>query len=124
VATGISRYASLLDGLKRRALADPVFRSMVERDLVDGQHRNPDVSGRPELFTTAYFHHPAELEHEARSSGLCNVQLYAVEGPAWLVEAVDELESQLFVARAVEVEPALMAASSHVLVAGTTPLST
>jgi len=120
-AVGISRYASLLDGLKRRILDDPGFRSIVERDLADGQHRNHDVINRPDYFTTAYFHLPADLEREARTSGLLGVQLYAVEGPAWLLEAVDDLESQLFVARSVESEPALMAATSHMLVAGTTP---
>ena len=124
VAVGISRYASLIDGLKRRLLDDPVFRSMVARDLRDGQHRNPDVTNRPELFTTAYFHLPAELENEARASGLRDVQLYAVEGCAGILEDPDQQENQLFAARATESEPALMAASSHILVAGTTPAST
>jgi hypothetical protein len=30
------------------------FEEIVERDVREGQHRNP--SGRPEWFTTAYFH--------------------------------------------------------------------
>lgn len=121
VAAGISRYASLIDGLRRRVLGDPAFRSIVERDLRDGQHRNPDVRGQPEYFTTAYFHLPAELEREARACGLRDVKLYAVEGPSWIVEDRADIENQLFVARAVESEPALMAATSHILVAGTTP---
>jgi len=124
VAVGISRYASLIDGLKRRVLADPVFRSIVERDLRDGQHRNPDVTNRPEYFTTAYFHLPAELAREARASGLREVQLYAVEGPGWILEDLDDLQNQLFAARAAESEPALMAASSHILVAATAPTRT
>lgn len=124
VAVGISRYASLIDGLKRRILDDPVFRSIVARDLRDGQHRNPDVTNRPEYFTTAYFHLPAELEDEAHACGLRQVHLYAVEGPAWIIEDRDELENQLFAARATESEPALMAASSHILVAGTAPTRT
>lgn len=121
VAAGISRYASLIDGLKRRILGDPVFRSIVEDDLRDGRHRNPDVRNRPEHFTTAYFHLPMELEQEARGSGLRDVQLFAVEGPAWILESLEDLEDQLFAARATESEPALMAATSHMLVAGVTP---
>jgi hypothetical protein len=55
------------------------------------------------------------------AGGLRDVQLYAVEGPSWIVEDPDDLENQLFAARAVESEQALLAASSHVLVTGTTP---
>lgn len=121
VAAAISRFASLLDGLKRGSLDDPGFRSIVERDLIDGQHRNPDVLGQPEYFTTAYFHLPAELEREASSSGLTEIRLYAVEGPSWIVEDLDRLDSQLLVARSVECEPALMGATSHMLAVGTAP---
>jgi SAM-dependent methyltransferase len=124
VAVGISRYASLIDGLRRRRLDDPMFRSIVERDLRDGQHRNPDVGGQPDYFTTAYFHLPVELAREARACGLRDVQLFAVEGPSWIVEDPDDITNQLFAARAVESEPSLIAASSHLLVTGTTPTGT
>lgn len=124
VAVGISRFASLIDGLKRRILDDPTFRAIVERDLRDGQHRNPDAETRPEFFTTAYFHLPADLEREARAAGLCDVELFAIEGPSWILEDPDDLDSQLFAARAAESEPALMAATGHIMVAGTTPATT
>ena len=123
VAVGISRFASLIDGLKRKILDDPVFRAIVEEDLTTGQHRNPDVPGRPEFFTTAYFHRPDELVAEAAAAGLSPVQIYAIEGPSWIVEDPDDLESQLFAARAVESEPALLAATSHFMVVGTRPSS-
>src|SRR5690242_7836545 len=42
LAMGISRFASLLDGLYEGWLDDPQFRPIVDRDLADGQHRNPD----------------------------------------------------------------------------------
>ena len=121
IAVGISRFASLLDGLKRRNLDDPLFRSIVERDLVDEQHRNPDVVGRPELFTTAYFHLPSELEEEAVTAGLTNPQMFAIEGPSWILEHAGDLDNQLFAARAVESEPSLMAATSHFMVVGVAP---
>lgn len=124
VAVGISRFASLIDGLKRRVLDDPTFRAIVERDLRDGQHRNPAAETRPEYFTTAYFHRPADLEREARAAGLCDVEMFAIEGPSWILEDPDDLENQLFAARAAESEPALMAATGHIMVAGTKPAST
>lgn len=120
IAVGISRFATLIDGLKRRTLDDPLFRSIVERDLVDGQHRNPDVIGRPDLFTTAYLHLPSELEDEAITAGLTNTQMFAIEGPSWILENQAELDNQLFAARAVESEPSLMAATAHFLVVGNT----
>jgi len=120
-AIGISRYASLIDGLRRQVLDDPVFRPIVEGDLRDGQHRNPDVHGRPEFFTTAYFHLPDELRAEAEAAGLRDVRLFAVEGPAWILEDPDDMENQLFSARVTESEPALLAATSHLMVTGTTP---
>jgi ubiquinone/menaquinone biosynthesis C-methylase UbiE len=40
-AVGVSRFASLLSGLFEGLLSDPAFREIVERDLRDGQHRNP-----------------------------------------------------------------------------------
>jgi hypothetical protein len=118
VAVGISRFASLLDGLKRRMLTDPVFRSVVEEDLRSGQHRNPDPAGLPMLFTTAFFHLPEELEAEAREAGLTRVALLAVEGPGWIVEDVADMASLSDAARAVEAERALVAASAHMIVVG------
>jgi len=120
IAVGISRFASLIDGLKRQTLDDPQFRSIVERDLADGQHRNPDVVAHPEFFTTAYFHLPSELEDEAITAGLTNTQMFAVEGPSWILENAGDLPNQLFAARAVESEPSLLAATSHFMVAGVT----
>src|SRR5262245_16010508 len=53
VAAAISRFASALDGLRCGCLDDPVFAAIMERDLTDGQHRNP--TNHPAYFTTAYF---------------------------------------------------------------------
>lgn len=118
VAVGISRFASLLDGLKRRNLDDPVVWQVVERDLGSGQHRNPDPPARPELFTTACFHRPEELRAEAVDAGLVDVTLVAVEGPSWLIEDPADLDNQLAAARALESEPSLMGATSHLMVIG------
>jgi ubiquinone/menaquinone biosynthesis C-methylase UbiE len=118
IGVGISRFASLLDGLKQHWLADPVFAEIVEEDLRSGQHRNPEAGQRPGWFTTAYFHRPEELVAEANEAGLGDIRMFAVEGPAWMVEDIDDIEAQLESARAIETEPTLMSATSHILVVG------
>jgi SAM-dependent methyltransferase len=116
-AAAISRFASLLDGLLSGDLGDPRFRAVVERDLAEGQHRNPD--GRVEWFTTAYFHHPDELPAEISDAGLELEAIYGLEGPGWLLPALWEdpqgRENVLLAARALEREPALIGVSAHLL---------
>ena len=79
-AAAISRFASLFDGLARGFLFDVEFREVVDRDLAEGQHRNP--GHRPHWFTTAFFHHPDDLRAEADAAGLDVEDLVGVEGPA------------------------------------------
>jgi SAM-dependent methyltransferase len=75
LAMAVCRFASLLDGLYRGWLDDPGFRPIVDQDLLDGQHRNPDPVGRPEFFTTAYFHTPDGLAGEIERAGFTGVCL-------------------------------------------------
>ena len=119
-AAGISRFASALDGLSRDALRDPQFAAIVERDLREGQHRNP--TGRLDYFTTAYFHHPDELRAEVSDAGLTFEGLYGLEGPGWLLPDVEariadprRLGDLLRVARALEAEPSVLGISAHLL---------
>jgi ubiquinone/menaquinone biosynthesis C-methylase UbiE len=117
----ISRYASLFAGLALDDLFDPRFRAIVERDVVDGQHRNPAMDGQ--WFTTAYFHRPDELVAEASSAGLAVRELVGLEGMAgWLpslearfVDDPDDRETILWSARVTEQVPALAALSAHML---------
>jgi len=117
VAAAISRFASLLDGLRTGYLSDPVFAGIVDRDLREGQHRNP--GDQPEYFTTAYFHHPDELAGELVDAGLEPVAVLGIEGPAWLtdwnLDNPERLQLALWAARAVERESALLGVSSHLL---------
>lgn len=119
-AAAISRFASLFDGLARGYLFDPEFRQIVERDLREGQHRNP--RDRPHWFTTAYFHHPQELREEAEAAGARVVEVVGVEGLAHWLPHLDEhwstpegKETILFAARAVESEPSLIGLSGHLI---------
>ena len=72
-AVGISRFAALFDGLWQGWLSDPLFRGLAERDLVDGQHRNPDPVRYPQWFTTAYFHRPesSQMKSGVQASTRC-----------------------------------------------------
>jgi hypothetical protein len=118
---GISRFAPLLDGLHRGFLDDPLFVSIVEQDLKDGQHRNP--TKQPGYFTTAFFHHPDELQAETREAGLSVDAIVAIEGPSGFVSDFDawwndaaRRERLLAAIRAVESEPSLLGVSAHLMV--------
>jgi SAM-dependent methyltransferase len=120
IAAAISRFASLHDGLLRGWIDDPDFAAIVEQDLTDGQHRNPDR--RPHWFTTAYFHRPEELADEVAAAGLTLRALVGVEGAAWLLPDLPErladpsrLTRLLDLLRRTEDEPSLLGASGHLL---------
>jgi ubiquinone/menaquinone biosynthesis C-methylase UbiE len=119
LAVAISRFASLLDGLRMGALIDADFSRIVERDLQEGQHRNPHIHAHPDWFTTAYFHRPEELAEEIAESGLQLEAILGIEGPGWLMEHRwrDPLQrdSVLRAARIAEAEPALLGASAHIM---------
>jgi ubiquinone/menaquinone biosynthesis C-methylase UbiE len=119
-AAAISRFASLFDGLVRGFFFDQEFREMVERDLTDGRHANPQQ--RSHWFTTAYFHRPEQLAKEIESAGLSLVELVGVEGLAgWLTHLEprwdddDDRGAILRATRLVESEPALLGLSAHLL---------
>lgn len=119
-AAAISRFASALDGLRQAWFDDPTFVPIVERDLTDGQHRNP--TNHPEYFTTAFFHHPQELEVEVKESGFLYERTLPVEGPLWLFPYVidnfnDQERRERFLAlmRHIEHEPSLLGTTGHLL---------
>jgi hypothetical protein len=122
-AAAISRFASLVDGLRGPVFDDDAFARIVEADLADGQHRND--TGNPLYFTTAFFHHPGELSAEVREAGFTLAGLYAVEGPGAFVPGFAERwkdpkarDRLLDLLRRIEREPALLGASPHLLAVG------
>lgn len=125
-AAAISRFASTFDGLRSGAISDPAFEAIVEGDLHDGVHHNPDPEGRPEWFTLAYFHRPEELRQELTTAGLADIQVLAVEGPGSFRDLGASLEDPtcrdalLRATRRVEDEPTLMGASAHLMGIGRT----
>jgi hypothetical protein len=127
LAAAVSRFASTFDGLRSGAIVDPAFEAIVEGDLRDGVHRNPDPEGRPEWFTLAYFHQPDELCRELSVAGFADVQILAVEGPGsfWdggtALEDPVHREAVLRAIRRVEAEPSLLGASAHLMAVGRAP---
>jgi SAM-dependent methyltransferase len=126
LAAAISRYASALDGLARNLLDDPRFERIVERDLRDGQHRNP--TDRLDYFTTAYFHRPDDLAREIEAAGLALKGVFGIEGPGWILPDIAERmadpqrrEALLRVARMLETESMVVGTSSHLLAVARRP---
>ena len=120
---GISKFASALDGSRGGYIRDPDFMKIIQRDLKEGQHRNPGK--HPRYFTTAYFHHPAQLAEEVREAGFQDVTIFAVEGFAWLLPDFEKLWSDnesrdrlLSLIEATETEPSLIGVSAHLLCVG------
>ena len=117
---GISKFTSALDGSRGMFIRDPSFMKIVWQDLKNGQHRNP--VNVPEYFTTAFFHHPRELEAEIRQAGFKSVSVRAVTGFAWLLPSFNkiwnnrELRTRLLaILERIEMEPSLMGVSDHLL---------
>ncbi|MDP9363602.1 MAG: hypothetical protein M3Q10_05145 [Chloroflexota bacterium] len=118
LAVAVSRFGTLLSALKRAALADPVIARMVERDIREGQHRNPTPGRASGWFTTAFFHHPEELAAEVVEAGFVLDAVFGLEGPgAFVGDWTDpgQREGMLEAARAVEREPSLLGMSSYLL---------
>lgn len=123
LAVGISRAASLLDALRQGLLHQPEVIEIVERDLREGQHRNPDR--HLGWFTTAYFHTPDELAAEVGTAGFEVEPVLGIEGPGNHLNAgwddPVQRENILTAARAVEREPSIIGISAHLLAVGRRP---
>jgi ubiquinone/menaquinone biosynthesis C-methylase UbiE len=124
ICTAITRFAALLDGLDSGQLSEPEWRAAVDRTLATGAHSNP--TRHPDLFTTAYFHRPEELQDELIAAGIDHECTYGVEGPGTLLwSRLDDdrdRENLLLVARVLEAEPSVIGVSPHLLAVGRKPL--
>ena len=120
IAAAVSRFASMLDGLRGSYLENPTFAEMAAADLRTGRHVNPTQN--PAYWTTAYLHRPDELAIELAEAGLPHETTLAVEGPAWLLPDLDARLGDerrrsilLDALAALETEPTLLGASAHLL---------
>ncbi|MFE1883568.1 class I SAM-dependent methyltransferase [Streptomyces diastatochromogenes] len=123
VAATINRYAALHDNLSTGLYFDAERRPQIEAVGGDGRMR---PTGRPKsLFTTAYFHEPADVPAEFSEAGLTPQGQYGLEGAAWLMGDVfdwlDDPARRDLVLRALrqtESQPSLLGISGHLLTAG------
>ncbi|WP_369260223.1 class I SAM-dependent methyltransferase [Streptomyces sp. R35] len=123
VAATINRFAGLHDTLSTGLYFDPDRRPQIESAARDGRMR--PTGGDKSLFTTAYFHQPADVLDEFAAAGLAPSGQYGVEGAAWLMGDVSawlddpgRRESVLRAVRQTESEPSLLGVSGHLLTAG------
>jgi SAM-dependent methyltransferase len=119
-AAAISRYAPLLDSLRRGLIVDPdVFRN-IQAETAEGRRVAPEDRRAP--FPDAYFHLPEELEDELGDAGLDVQGVLAVEGLAVIAPELDAAwenevvrERLLWVARFAEEDPRSRAVTPHLL---------
>lgn len=116
----ISRFASLLDGMRKGYLFNPVFSRIVLKDLNEGRHENPEMD--PRYFTTSCFARPEELEEDIMDAGFDLVKTIGLEGPAWLLGDFDDLwadeskrDDMLTFLKLIEMESSLIGVSAHIL---------
>lgn len=88
LAAVISKYASLIDGLKRNLISDDDFEKILINDLQTGVHIND--TGNPEYFTTAFFHTPDQIRNEIIKCELKFEKLIAIESIGWIVDDFNE----------------------------------
>ncbi|PYC80843.1 hypothetical protein C7C46_11900 [Streptomyces tateyamensis] len=122
VAATINRFAGLHDTMRSGAYFEPANRLATSACVADGILR---PASEQNLFTTAYFHLPAEVPVEFAAAGLEPRGQYGLEGAAWLLgveERLDDPEQRALVLaalRAAESEPSLLGVSGHLLTSGT-----
>ncbi|MBR7673210.1 class I SAM-dependent methyltransferase [Streptomyces daliensis] len=125
-AAAINRYASIFEHvsyahLQKQRMQESIS-SILRTAVYDGKRG----------FTLAYFHRAEELAQEMRETGLTDVAVFGIEGPAWsLLKTAEQqpgpgptddlFESALTAARLAEPYPELLAASSHLLAVGRAP---
>lgn len=119
----IPRAGAIAGDFKHGLDEEEYSRPIRERVYLTGEYLNPE--NRPGFFTTAYFHHPGELETELEAAGFSGVKLYALEGLAnLLADPILELsdpvrrDGLLTALRLTENDPALLGVSAHVLGVG------
>jgi len=115
-----------VDGFTREFIKGPVFGKIIDRDLADGQHRNP--TSRPDYFTDAYFHEPSGLKNEIESAGFASCRVLAVEGLGIMLRDIDAFWEKkklrakiLSLIERTESEPSILGVSPHLLAVARKP---
>ncbi len=98
-SAALTPFCALLDKIpvynpfgenKHTTIEDDNFMKMVERELIDGSHINPDNSVYGGLGTS-HMHTAKALKKELTSGGFTISTVHGVMGGAWLANDIDEL---------------------------------
>lgn len=96
------------------------------RAIEDGQYRND--SGDPRFFVTVYFHRPDDLVGELENARFGDVPIFGIEGPGRMLSDFEARWADgtgradiLRVARLLEEERSIVAASAHLLAVARRP---
>lgn len=96
---GLTPYSVLLHNITvynpfgdnpNKTLKDPKFLKMIEREVKDGNHINPDNTIYSGLGS-AHLHTAKELREELCTGGFDKSKIHGVMGGAWLANNIDEL---------------------------------
>ena len=125
VAASINRFAGVHGTLSDGLYFDPEHRARQDAVAHDGRN---DPRHAAALFTTSYFHDPAEVPEEFSDAGLEATGQYGLEGAAWLMGEVaawmddpHRRDVVLSAMRQTESVPSLLGISGHLLTAGIRP---
>lgn len=118
----INYTASLFVGLMQGFIHNEHFFEMCKEELTTGLHHPPE--NIPGLFTEAYYHKPEELKEEFQEADVEYINIFAVEGAAWLdseyfVSMADQAKkNRLFeLLQLTETDKNLLAVSPHMMIA-------
>jgi 2-polyprenyl-3-methyl-5-hydroxy-6-metoxy-1,4-benzoquinol methylase len=119
-AAAISRYASMIDGLRKEYCFEKYYLEMLDETFKTGKNIS---KGKRDHFTTAYFHKPDELKEELEESGFKLLHILAIEGVAWTLPNLDKYladntnkKNLLELIQKTESEPSLLGYSPHLMV--------
>lgn len=126
LSAAISRFAPLLDTIRRGRITDAQLFANVQSEALTG--RRVPAEQRTSPFPDAYFHLPGELASELAAAGLELQKVYGVEGPGWMLTDLDAIwddeaakERILWAAKAFESDPNLIAVSAHLVAVARKP---
>jgi len=122
-AVGISRFTSLVYGLREGFITDPEFTKSIIQELKNGQHGNPP--NKYEYFTTAYYHKPEDLKNELKEARFKVKSLLGIDGPVWAASNFDlywknpiSRKHLLSFIEKIESEPSILGISSGIMAIG------
>jgi len=115
----ISRYASMIDGLRKEYCLENYYLEMLDETFQTGINIS---KGNKDHFTTAYFHKPDELKEEIEESGFQLKKLLSIEGVSWTLPNLDKYLADgknkkilLELLKKTESESSLLGYSPHIM---------